>query len=215
MTPTPGTRDLCTIQNVTDYVPAYVSDETTDQKLQDLITSESQLILKESAREIVPFGDQPATRAFAIDHASSRQRQVNIGDLSSAGDTDVTVELVGRNDVVLQTIARAHYHAIYGTKRQPLESWEPVTTLAFPFGLGAQQMLPGQTLLVTGNWGFPEIPAFIKEACAKRVILRYVSDVAAAGTTPFAAALDNLNLAAMFASARDAVDSITQGFLVG
>jgi hypothetical protein len=48
---------------------------------------------------------------------------------------------------------------------------------------------------------------FIREATAKRVILRYVSDVASSGTD-FADSIDNLNLAAMFASARDAIDTL-------
>ncbi len=95
--------------------------------------------------------------------------------------------------------------ALYGmppSREYARETWEPVTALKFrpTTRLGYRT-----TLKITGEWGFPTVPPFVREACAKRVILRYVSDVATAGTS-LADSIDNINLAAMFASARDAID---------
>lgn len=197
-------RDLCQLGDVLRYIPAYVSNELTDATFAALITSESESIQDDSGREIIAQGDQPAARAFTVTRDHARLRKFEIGDLASAGDTDINVELLAADDTVIATLARETYRPMYGTKRQPVNPWEPVTSLVFPKGLGAPRFMPGQTLLVTGNWGFPTVPSFIVEACAKRVILRYASDVASAGTQA-AAAIAEVNLAGLFASAREDV----------
>jgi hypothetical protein len=211
--PSPTSRDLCTLADVLRYIPGYDSNDPTDATFAALITSESEAIHDETGREIIAFGDQPASRAFTVTHDHALLRKVAIGDLASAGDTDIAVELLASDDTVVETIAREKYRPLYETKRQPLNPWEPVTDLLFPIGLGNRRFTAGQTLLVTGNWGFPAVPSFIVEACAKRVILRYASDVAAAGTQA-AAAIADINLAGLFASARDDVYRLKHGVMI-
>lgn len=198
--------DLCDINDVLGYVPGYPGGHTaTDAKLAAFITAESQSIQDETGRLIIPFAAQPEARAYTITHDDVRRRRVDIDDLASCGDTDIVVELVGTDGVTIETIDRDTYRPLYESgARQQRASWEPVTAIEFPAGLSARSFADGQTLLVTGNFGFPEVPAFIREACAKRVILRYASDVAAAGTQ-LAAAITEINLAGLFASARDDV----------
>jgi hypothetical protein len=195
-------RDLCTIGDVLRYVPAYVSNTATNAQLEASITSESEDIHDETGRLIIPWADQPETRAYTIDRPHAHAHRVDIDDLASAGDTDITVELIGRDGAVVATVDRDAYRPLYENRRQANAPWEPITALEFPRALSPLRFLPGQTLLVTGNFGFPMVPPFIVEACAKRVILRYASDVAAAGTQ-LAAAIAEINLAGLFASSRD------------
>jgi hypothetical protein len=206
-------RDLCTIDDVLRYIPAYRSEELTDATFAALITSESEGIHDDTGREIIANGVQPGVRAFEITRDKARVRRVEIGDLASAGDTDITVELLATDDTIIATIARDQYRPLYQTKRQPKNPWEPITALSFPTALGGPRLAHGQTLLVTGNWGFPSVPSFIVEACAKRVILRYASDVASAGTQA-AQAIAEINLAGIFASARDDVFRLNQGVFI-
>lgn len=211
----PSGIDLCTLDDVIRFIPGYRPNDITDQKLQELITSESESIMLESGREIVPFADQPETRAFAVEWRHQQTRRVQIGDLASAGDTDIVVELQAADGTSIVTYARDEYRAQYRARRlQPRHQWEPVIALEFPSGLGGRSLTCGQTLLVTGNWGFPQIPYSIRQACAKRVVLRYITEVANTGETFSEAALENVNLAGLFASARDAVDAITDKVMI-
>ncbi len=195
-------RDLCTIADVLRYVPAYVANDVTDAQLVASITAESENIHDETGRLIIPWKTQPETRAYTIDKEHAHVGRVDIDDLASAGDTDINVELIGRDGGVVATVDRATYRPLYENRRQARAPWEPITALEFPPGLGRLRFVAGQTLLVTGNFGFPQVPPFIVEACAKRVILRYASDVAVAGTQ-LAAAIAEINLAGLFASSRD------------
>jgi hypothetical protein len=199
-------RDLCTLADVTSYVPAYESNETTDAKLAQLVESESQLIHDETGREIIGKDEADATRTFEIGVVAARLRQIFVGDLNGLYSDVVTI--LNRDGSVAQVIDADAVVPLYEGERSPTRDWEPITELYFPWGFAGSPILLAQwqVLEITGRWGFPEVPAFIREACAKRVILRYVSDVAAAGTS-FADAVDqgNLNLAAMFESAQDAL----------
>lgn len=206
-------RDLCQLTDVLRYLPGYVSNETTDALFEALITSESEAIQDETGRLIIPWETQPETRSYELDRVDARTRRRRIDDLASAGDTDITVELVNADGTSVETLDRAEYRPLYGGRRNPRAPWEPVTALEFPAALGGPAFAEGQALLVTGNFGFPQVPEFIVEACAKRVVLRYASDVAAAGTQA-AAAIAEINLAGLFASARDDVARIGGGVMI-
>lgn len=207
----PADRDLCTLVDVCEYVPAYDPDDpdnaTTNAKLQALITAQSQFMLSQTGREIVPLGDQPAVRTFPIDRMHAWRRRVDVGDLASTDDLEL--RLLATDRTVADTISPEETIALYGDREQALEEWEPITRLSFPVGLGGPSFIVGQVLEVTGNFGFPEVPAFIKEACAGRVILRYLSDVANKGTA-FSDAIENVHLSALFKSAEDALIELEQ-----
>lgn len=203
-----STRDLCTLADVKAYIPAYVSDAETDSKLVQLITAQSQLILSETGREIIVDADTE-TRIFPIDKRASWRRQVDIGDLASKDD--LTLRLLARDRTLAATID-IDTEVLYlydGLQEFQTEEWEPIVRLEFPLALGGPTMLLGQALEVTGHFGFPEIPAFIREACAGRVILRYLNDVANAGTA-FSDAIENVNLDELFRSSEDALAQFQQ-----
>lgn len=197
----PSGRDLCTLADVTSIVPGYRGDTATDTTLQRFITSESELIPSEAGREIIgPAG--LVARTFPIDERAYLYGRVDIGDLATL--VDATVEILNPAGTSISTVAGEDVIAMYREREFQKQPWEPITALRFRPGV----TLGWRTILrVTGTWGFPSIPPFVREATAKRVILRYVSDVASSGTD-FADSLDNLNLAAMFASARDAIEEL-------
>lgn len=203
-----GRNLLCTLDDVTSYVPAYISDPTTDSKLRSLIGAQSQLILSETGREIVPLETvQPALRTFPIDQRGGWRREVIVGDLASLDD--IVLRLLAWDRTLASTLDTAELIALYGGLEQPTEEWEPITSLSFPWPLGGPVLLAGQALEVTAHWGFPQVPAFVREACAGRVILRYLNDVANAGTA-FSDAIENVNLGALFQSSEDAVAELRQ-----
>lgn len=206
--PGPTGGNLCTLQDVIGYIPGYDSDPVTDTKLEALIEAQSQLILDETGREIVGPDTNPATRRFDIDAPRTRTRRIDVGDLAS--DEDLVVTLLARDLTTVEVVDAAEFELLYDGERYPDSSWAPITAIRFPWALGGPVFLSDMTLEVTGTWGFPEVPAFIREACAGRVLLRYFNDVANAGTA-LSDAIDNVNLGALFVSAEDALAALTAG----
>jgi hypothetical protein len=139
----------------------------------------------------------------------ARLREVDVGDLATVDGLEVAI--LNWDGTVARTIDLSAIIPLYEGDRQPTRDWEPITSLYFPWGRPQMPVfIPQQALRLEGTFGFPQLPAFIREATAKRVILRYVSDVATKGTA-FAAAVDasDLNLAAMFESAQDAIAQLS------
>lgn len=201
----PSGRDLCTLDDVLALLPGYRESETVEEKLQGLITSESELIHEDSGREIVAAADQPEERDFDCGQSEQMTGEVAIGDLATG--EGLTLELRNRAGDTVRTIASGDYDLLYRFgRRQPRTSWEPIVAIRLH-----RPPTSGYTLHVEGTFGFPQIPPHIREACAKRVLLRYISDVG--GTLVTEAAAD-LNLAAMFASARDAVESLRDAVFI-
>lgn len=204
-------RDLCDIDDVVGYVPGFDKTDpdnaTIVAKLEALITSQSHLILSETGREIIANGDQPATRKFPIGQMDAWRRIIPVGDMATPDE--LTIELLAWDRTIVTTIDTAKCLPLYVDREQPTDSWEPITRLSFPYLLGGPIFLAGQWLQVTGTFGFPEIPKFIVEACAARVVIRSLNDAAIAGTV-FADAVRNLNIDALFQTAQDALAELEQ-----
>lgn len=204
----PSGRDLCTLVDVVSYAPGYTigSDETLEAKLQQLITAQSDLICAEADREI-PTAADANPRVFDIDHRAAIVGRVYVGDLTYLDDR-VTVALYDQAGQLQETVDVDTLVALYGPDRQGAV-WEPITALEFRVGRSAPRLACGWELHVTGTWGFPSVPSFIREACAARVVLRYVSDVAAAGDEfSNAVAEGNINIGGILASSYEAVRQI-------
>jgi hypothetical protein len=104
---------------------------------------------------------------------------------------------------VAQTLSAASYVLLPRVR----QAWEPITGLAFPAATSDPAHLAvGRVLEVDGSWGFPVVPDDIREACARLVLFRYVSDAAQAGTL-LAESLAEVAVGALFASARSVVES--------
>lgn len=199
--------DLCEYDDVVRYVPAYSSVDQTDQTIVAFITAQSELFQEDADREIAQRSEDPETRRFTVTELEGRSRRVAIGDLSTI--EDVTVTLFGSGGDEDEDLA-ADYVPLYEGKRAATAGWKPITELAFPRRIGdSPDICQGKVVEVTGIWGFPAVPAFVREAVAARVILRYLTDVAVAGTD-FANALadTNVNVEGLLDSIHEALQAV-------
>ncbi len=194
----PVGRPLCSLADVLSYVPAYQSDQETDEKLEALIEAESQTIHQDLGREFVAIaGADP--RLFEITGWNCRTRRIRIGDCAAV----TTVRVLDEDGTVRETVAAADRDELPLTRQE----WEPIRQIKLlSVSPNPATIMPGQRLEVTGSWGFPSVPANVREACAKLVIVRYLSDVANDGTR-FAEALNNseISIAGLLRSAGDAL----------
>lgn len=197
-TAAPAGRDLCTLAEVKTYIPGYVTDTDTDTLLQRFINAESTTILNRG-REFVVIGTNPQARSFYLNSYDVDTRTLPVGDLAT---TPTTVAVTTIDGTAVQTVAAA---SIIG-KPYLRQAWDPITDLVFPAGaLDPATLSDGNVITVTGTYGFPSIPPDVREACCKMVVVRYLTDVARAGTD-LSDAVDNLNIGGLLTSAREALD---------
>jgi hypothetical protein len=201
----PTGHDLCTIADVKTYLPGYSDNTTTNAKLAQLITAESEQFATDAHAEFIATeASQPASRDFDLDLS---RRRAYVGALDGA--QTVTVALVN-DDATTTAVDSAAVSKLYGPRRFQKGAWMPVTELE----LGSS-VLPDvrrcdtQRIRVTATWGFPAVPAFVAEAVAASVILRYISDVATAGTD-LADALDSINIRGLVARREDALATLAE-----
>jgi hypothetical protein len=194
--------DLCDYADVTTYLPGYSANTDTDEKIVKLITAESEQFAADSHAEFVPTEEtQPAARLFEID----ARGRVYVGALD--GGETLSVELIN-SDGTTTAVASGDVATFYGPRRNPTAAWQPVTELELQ-GAVPRHARREQLVQVTATWGFPEVPTFVTEAVAASVILRYVSDVASAGTA-LADALDSINIRGLVARREDALATLAQ-----
>lgn len=196
----PG-RDLCTIEDVLRYVPGYAEnqDTMTDNTLRALISAESHEILRVTDEEFVAWGTNPQTRVFDVTDFDVRRRRIPVGAMASAPTAVTTTTADG---TAVETVDAL---SVVGTPRTRAP-WEPITELWFPTGATTPaQLYDGYVMSVTGTFGYPMVPPDVREACAKRVILRYLTSVSERGTV-FARAAENINIGALFASSQEVID---------
>lgn len=200
-------RDLCSLTDVTALTPGYnAGDDTqTDATLQTLITEQSRDAMERCRREFVAIESvQPATRLFDVTSAQMRTRKLPIGDATSI----TTVSLLDGLAAVVQTLTVTSEYVLLPRVR---EDWQPYGTIQFvnatPLGWPVWNWGPPGSVQVTGTWGFPQVPATVKDAVARLVLLRYLNDVTAAGTE-LANDLNRaeLNFGAWWRQALDALD---------
>lgn len=202
----PVTRPLCALRDVLRYVPAYESEPAIDELLEELIAGESVQAHQETGREFVAIVGQN-TRLFRLTPRQVRTRRVRIGDCAIV----TTVRLLDEDaTTLLETVAATGRLSLPQTRAE----WEPIRQielLPVAFG-GPVQLAAGRYLEVAGTWGFPQIPANLRQAVAKLVVVRTVGNPAFEGTS-FADALNesDINVGSMLASARDAIRRYSDG----
>lgn len=194
----PGGRDLCELADVLRYVPGYVPEPETDETLQVLITAESRDIHQLTGREFVAIPDLDP-RLFAIDAYAVQYGSVPIGDCAEVASVAVTAE----DGEIVDELADDEFSVLPYVR----EEWAPIRSILVHAASRSSLIGPRPRLLqVSGTWGYPQVPENIRQACAKRVILRYLSDVAAEGTA-FSQAVDEsgINLGALLRSSAEAI----------
>lgn len=176
-------RALCSVADVKHLIPGMdADDETEDDALIRVINSETRSIYEETSREFVgptelDDDDLPvpalATRAFPVTSDVVDERLLEVGDIAT--DEDLEVELRLADGTVMQTVDAS---AIVLQPRNRWAPWDPYTYIEFPSGLAASAPLAaGQIAYVTATFGFPAIPADIREACTYRVVAKSLVDI--------------------------------------
>lgn len=204
----PAGRDLCTLRDVFRLVPGFDPDDVDNADIVEtcanLISSESVSVIRETGREIVEIPDNNP-RTFDLTHSICARRSLPIGDAAAV----TQIELFDYDGTTSLGIIDPGLYILLPRLRQ---SWEPLTRVRFPYRPASPPPLlaPGRTLAITGTWGFPQIPFDLRQACAKRVLLRYIADTANAGTRLADAIDDTFNIGALLASARDTVDGYSR-----
>ena len=206
----PTSRALCTLEDVQSYIPGYIpySDLSTDTILMEMIESVSVEIHNQTRRDFTPVQTNPYAKVFDVTAATEINRRLFVGDLKNL--TGLTVGIASTDGTAIGSTITAPSTAIIGQPRNR-QPWEPYNYLWFPAGQSNSASLgAGSVVTVTGNWGFPQIPGDIRQACVKLVINRYLRDVAAGGTA-FADAVTDADyaLSTAFASAQDTIGSYT------
>lgn len=181
--------DLCTRGDVL----AMLSDPTdADVDMVDrLITAASAALMRAAGREFatldvdeieagadgeeVTYRPGTVTRRFVP--LAARAARIHVGDMAAEPS---------RVDVV--TPAGELVHGDVTVECWPLNRrpWEPITAIGVPVAV-----TPGQRIDVTSTWGFPQVPADIRQACAAQVREWYVRDPSRFGDA-FAAAEGDL-----------------------
>jgi hypothetical protein len=196
---------LCTLEDVAKRVPGYDpgADNKLDATLNDLILRESADFQEASGREILPMNDDTA-RTFDITASIIARRSFRIGDVA----TVTRVELFDVDGATSLGQLQASQYVLLPRARK---SWEPFRRIKFPYRPGTVLSLRcGGTIVITGTFGFPEIPTTVRQAIATMVVYRYLSDAAFDGT-PFAelANRDEFNMASAIRVAMDARDRLS------
>jgi hypothetical protein len=168
--------DLCQLSDVRALLTKATADTAQDAVISSLITRASKLIMNEVDREFVTAGTNPQTRRTQVENAV-----VNLApwDLQSATTVTFNPEstspstLVANQDYVLLPVKAPNgvYTALQLSKSLSVAASR--TAQAFDLAL----------LDITGNWGFPAIPADIVQACAIAVVIWMRREVQAFATT--------------------------------
>lgn len=149
--------DLCTLIEVKEA--GRISQSTSDARIERFITAASRALRRWSGREFAPVSDQPQTRTFDVGRWAAG-RELPIGDLAA---TPTAVTVLDAQGVLLYTVTVATELVLLPLVREPDE---PITALRFRPGV---PLAPACQVTVTGEWGFPAVPADVKEACVAMV----------------------------------------------
>lgn len=150
---------FCSVQDV-NTLRRDAAGGARDDHVQALIVDCSSLILEWTGRRILPLDTSATARLFDVPSGFATSREIAVHDLSatptvvetldSTGDLSTT--LVVADDVILLPHVR--------------DSWQPIEQLRFPAAA-----VPSRGMIrVTGKWGWPAVPGFVRHACAGEVV---------------------------------------------
>lgn len=195
---------LCSLADVISYVPGFDPDDEGNaqvlEKLSDLILSQSVEIANQTGLELTAASPANNPRLFDVGISQIEMRVVPIG---AAAEINTISQI--RQGTTITEIAPPS--VVYEPRvRKP---WQPIRTLRFPWYISPPVILWFEDVIqVDAVWGYPSVPADIREACAKMVVVRYLTDVATAGTS-FADALrdGDISIGGLLVSARATINA--------
>lgn len=164
-----STRALVDLREMKDWLQVANVDTSSDIEIVSTINSVSELAHNEAEREFMRADSTSSAtiRLFPVDQLAYQNGFVQIGDLST---TPTLVRILAVDWATpVGTITD------YATWPRIREPWAPVTALQFK--QSTLRPMPGQLIEVTGVWGFPAIPAYLKDAVKDAVAERLDRDV--------------------------------------
>jgi hypothetical protein len=164
-----STRALVTLVEMKEWLNVQNVDTANDLEIVSTINSVSELAHNEAEREFMRADttSSPTIRLFPVDQLAYQNGFVQIGDLSA---TPTLVRILGVDwTTSVGTITD------YATWPRVRQAWEPITALQWKQTALLPQ--PGQLIEVTGVWGFPAIPTYLKDAVKDAVVERLDRDV--------------------------------------
>jgi hypothetical protein len=171
-----GSAVLCTLDDVRSFNSIEADDTSLDSEIERTISDITALIIADAdGREIIPPSVSESTRRFdLLDKHWTRTRgcwELPVGDLQTA-PSDVSIESA-LGDVIQTAVAN-----IVALPRVRKESWQPITRIRLPWTSNAgYAYIQPNVIAVTGLWGFPEVPGFVRQACIVGVSLSLAKDV--------------------------------------
>lgn len=162
--------DLCTLDDVRNFLQKQTSDAGQDDTISELITRASRLILRYTEREFTPI-TASATRSFEWEGG---------GWLSLAPYDCTVVNSVARVLMDGSTVALSAVQ----WRAWPVPNPDGVYTALRIYGTVPQSVGIKPTVMqVTGAWGWPSVPSEVRAACVETVTTWMRRDVAAFSTT--------------------------------
>ena len=161
--------DLCTVEEVRDFLQKPVADTNQDQILGSLITRASYAIMRFCEREFAPAGSVGVTRTF----------QIGYGDewLSLAPYDLQTVTLVQVDtDTTAYTLSTDEYRL--DPPGKPQSVYTSIRLRPLSVSTSGRQLWPTRQVQITGTWGFPSVPDDVKHACVVTVATWFRRDAA-------------------------------------
>lgn len=144
-------QDLTSVEHVKLAMGA--TSAGSDDRIAFLITAASDAIRSWSGREWIGPTD-PEARSFTVGDV----RPVWIGDLQAVPD-EVTLEAADGTEIGTLTPAD---HLTYLPAGRP--AGEPIEAIDLRSG-APLVVSPGEVLVITGLWGWPEVPPRAEQAC--------------------------------------------------
>jgi len=204
----PLPRGLCELEDVLAYAPGYESDDATNALLEQLIEAESYWMQRRMKTEYVGPGATSIRRydlaewfAHPEDAYYLAERELDIGALSDS--TGLIVRVYEADGTTLTATVPATDYTLLPRVRDSFEPYDVIRfTRAgpFPAALSASGILE----LESDAWGWQAVPPDVVQACARRVLLRYLTDAAGAGTS-LADALRGVNVDGLLASSSEVI----------
>lgn len=169
----PGPGDLCALADVKAFLGS--SDTTFDTQIQALITPASLAIIREAEREFAP-ASAAVTRRYRWDAGTLL---IDLAPYDLRTITSVTLSPEGGSPSVLadstdyQGSPVTQPHGTFTTLRMSNLLLVRISTTLFRFGYMLVDIL--------GDWGFPTVPADIRQACVVTVASWLRRDIASFG----------------------------------
>lgn len=151
---TPDDADLCTLEQVLEFIQKPSTDDGQNAVVQSLITRASRLIMSECEREFAPAGTEDAARVFT--YTGGGVLGLAPYDAQSVSQVRIDVDEDSPTTLDYSEWRLYPYPAVHGV----------ATGLQLaPYIIRSRARWNTRLVEVTATWGFPSVPLDVQHAC--------------------------------------------------